>query len=668
MMLARIVVFVVVVAAVVFWPFAAFAQPQEPDTGGDLVTEVLKKSLTSVEEVQRQSLGKSLQAFAEQFSAGFSPKVDGLSTAGDWFAGQYQMMMNIGFWVMIPILLVGTIHAVASGSIQLLVRMYAVYLPLSIIGAWFATDLMQVLLHISDDMTAVFNRMTGDDLALFLSHMAMVRVESLFDVVVAILLGGFIFAAAAGILLVLALRDASVYLATMLLPVGFATLVWPVLARHLRRMIELLVGLIFSKPIMAAVLSLAMAAINGGANAPVVDFNGTLVESSGAIGMEGAGDAVTGWGAFTTYMAPALTLMLMLCIVPSLVLRLVGNIGLGETAGVAAGVFGRDGAIMPFIFFNRAKSLHTKFTSTIPSTGKMVRDKYEQARHTSNFDYQLARMGLTRDESGYYGTTSEGLRKAGVDDDKIDSVMAMWDSRNDELSITQVAAGETAHQMGSDFAGFQEYDGAIAVRSKTGRSVMISDLDNQGGSRFAGLGSMGDELAMRQLSRAIVEEARVQEEQFGSVKGLAVFDNLEVLTYHSDTFEPWETSVGMAHRRTRRQFENTELAIGRAQLALIRDGIAGADQVNHQHMVKPARGVMPGGTPSRKDLAVSPPMKRVKLQKRPHRPRVPVTPYQQFSVRPRDARGVVIPSQEDRTKIRRRDLLNRIKQDKRRPL
>ena len=67
------------------------------------------------------------------------------------------------------------------------------------------------------------------------------------------------------------IRDAAIYIALFFLPLTFVAMIWPATSRWARRLVELLVAVIFAKFVIVAIISLASAAIT----------NTTLVQGGG---------------------------------------------------------------------------------------------------------------------------------------------------------------------------------------------------------------------------------------------------------------------------------------------------------------------------------------------------------------------------------------------------
>ena len=88
------------------------------------------------------------------------------------------------------------------------------------------------------------------------------------------------------IYVVLVVRESTIYLVTAFLPIGFAMMVWPSSAKWFKRMVELLFGVIFSKLVMVAAISIAVASLTAGAGG-VAEGSETLAVDGGTVSTAG---------------------------------------------------------------------------------------------------------------------------------------------------------------------------------------------------------------------------------------------------------------------------------------------------------------------------------------------------------------------------------------------
>lgn len=194
-----------------------------------------------------------------------------------WFISQYGLMRNIGIFMLIPLFMLLAMQAIIKGSLFILLRGMLVMLPIAIIGSVVIISLSQLMLDISDDFTAfmVNNILSySDDPAKALRSAIrelMLASFGLFNLVWLFLLltAGFV------IFIEMMLRYVVVYLSVLFLPLAFAGLVWPATAKWAKRMLELLLAMIFSKVFVGAGLALGLAAIGSqGGDQLTIDNDG----------------------------------------------------------------------------------------------------------------------------------------------------------------------------------------------------------------------------------------------------------------------------------------------------------------------------------------------------------------------------------------------------------
>jgi hypothetical protein len=149
----RLIMVVVIASAIVIGSSTvASAAPAIPEMGGMNLGGVVINRITGADgedSITNLVFKKAMEGFASwalddtakfvnytlwKITTASTPVVNGNAQNGDWFAIQYQMMMNVGWWLMLPLLFVTIIHSVLKGSMQLLLRSVGMYLPLAIIG------------------------------------------------------------------------------------------------------------------------------------------------------------------------------------------------------------------------------------------------------------------------------------------------------------------------------------------------------------------------------------------------------------------------------------------------------------------------------------------------------------------------------------------------------
>src|SRR5271168_463851 len=214
--------------------------------------------------------------------------------------------------VILPMLLASTLQAVVRQNPGQLVRSFLVQLPLALLLAVVAIQLVILSLSATDAMSDAVAGGTGADVASLLSGVTTGLVAAAADPSIAsfvLLLIALLIAVAAFVLwLELLIRAAAVYVAVLFLPLALATLVWPAVSHWCRRLIETLAALILSKFVIVATLSLAGGAVSSGT----------------------AGSGAHGSG-FSSVLAGG-ALLLMATFVPFAILRMIPAVEAGAVA------------------------------------------------------------------------------------------------------------------------------------------------------------------------------------------------------------------------------------------------------------------------------------------------------------------------------------------------
>lgn len=187
-----------------------------------------------------------------------------------WFRTHYGQMTALAGVVILPMLLVSTVQAVLRQNPGQLVRTYLVQLPLALLLAAVAIQVVILSLAATDAMSVAVAGGSGADVDSLLSTVTKGLIVASADSSIAsfvLLLIALLIAVAAFVLwMELLIRAAAVYVAVLFLPLALATLVWPAVAHWCRRLVETLAALILSKFVIVATLSLAAGAVASGAS------------------------------------------------------------------------------------------------------------------------------------------------------------------------------------------------------------------------------------------------------------------------------------------------------------------------------------------------------------------------------------------------------------------
>ena len=191
-----------------------------------------------------------------------------VNVGADWFRTHYGQMTALAGVVILPLLLVSSLQAVLRQDTGQLVRTFLLRVPLALLLAGVAIQVVIMGLSITDAMSNAVAGGSGAEVTSLLSGVTTGLVAAAADPTIAsfvLLLIGLLIAVAAFVLwLELLIRAAAVYVAVLFLPLALATLVWPAISHWCRRLVETLAALILSKFVIVATLGLAAGAVSSG--------------------------------------------------------------------------------------------------------------------------------------------------------------------------------------------------------------------------------------------------------------------------------------------------------------------------------------------------------------------------------------------------------------------
>jgi len=465
----------------------------------------------------------ALDLTMDALNKGLKPQV---ATPNSWFTTEYHTMLVVGVWILVPMILVAIIHAVAKGSMHMLLRAVLVSLPISIIGATVAVEIVQLLLNITDDFAAVFQGSIEGDIGKFALALKQGiggdegNIMNGLPIMLSIFLAiGLIFASVL-LFLVLMMREASIYIATVFLPLGFACLVWPATSRHLRRLVEFLVAMIFSKVIIFAGLSLAIASFasvsgfsttaesNLAANGSSVvtaqnkDCQGkeqkkttvcagvpiAMQNTSADVGASG-GNNDKPWYSFLAQLATTIVMFFLMALSPSMAMKMMGNIGMSEMAPHVTGPGGhlqRPTFQRQFLLADRLVGIKGSWNAIKRGRSQLIQTKAD-AKGMSVEQQRLEGLGifgrevtLANGEKGVsYELTASQFEALGASQTEAAQLAALSRSGN----ANSIAFAHTAYalMLDGDFAsGFYNEGDRLAnssvLRTRSGESVVLMDV------------------------------------------------------------------------------------------------------------------------------------------------------------------------------------------------
>lgn len=514
-----------------------------------------------------------------------TPVVNGNANEGDWFAIQYQMMMNVGWWVMLPLLFVSILHSIIKGSMALLMRSICMYLPLAVLGTVVATTIIQMLIQIVDDMCAVFIHLIAKDLANYQKGLSQVTGAGVLGIVMGMAIGLILMILSLYLWLVFLLRDGSVYIAVMFMPVGFAMLVWPMAARYFRKMVEFLVGIIVAKLVMVIIISLSIAALAGSTGAVTAGMqvlypDGGYVQNDSYLGPGDDGIAGTkddehssppssdnpfiaagqnslenmkGFIKALSYLAPAVVMLGLAALSPPMTIKLVGNLGLGEMASTMADTLNTQSWLYQYIGMQRQTKIWFTQPKAIYNKMKAAHNQKKALKQTSKQEWGLNAYKVYRNAEGHFGITKEEAMSNGATEAMAEDIERLSHSEDANDILAAHMMNRNADQIAEVDLGNRGSDSTV-IRMLNGDSLVLKDIvDRQTGAPIRYFDS-------RSFRRTIDQEAQWQLDNLGSVQGIYVM--APVRTFNDPTKngrvvgvnkqqESWEKSIARELRDAR---------------------------------------------------------------------------------------------------------------------
>jgi hypothetical protein len=246
---------------------------------GQAVTSAVTGAAQNVVQTAGDSALRSFTAAVASAGKWFLEKVGGLihgTTSpdvvnADWFVSQYRVMLALAVVIALPILLVSVAQSIVRADGMQAIRSAFVFLPLAAILSAVGPALAQMLINVSDWMSAALGGNASADAQKFMtdvgSALAGLGAGTVNPAapVFGVLIGALIVTlGAVSIWLELLLRAAAIYISVLFLPLALAAMIWPAGWRWCRRLIEFLIAIIFAKVFIVAIINLAAAGLARG--------------------------------------------------------------------------------------------------------------------------------------------------------------------------------------------------------------------------------------------------------------------------------------------------------------------------------------------------------------------------------------------------------------------
>ena len=246
---------------------------------GRAVTNTVTGAAQNVVQTAGDSALRSFTAAVASAGQFFLERVGALVTtttspnvvSPNWFTSQYRVMLALAVVIALPILLVSVAQSIVRADGMQAIRSAFVYLPIAAILSAVGPAMAQILIDVSDWMSAALSNNASADAQKFMadagSSLAALGAGTLNPAapVFGVLLGALIVVLGAlSIWLELLLRSAAIYISVLFLPLALAAMIWPAGWRWCRRLIEFLIAIIFAKVFIVAIVNLAAAGLARG--------------------------------------------------------------------------------------------------------------------------------------------------------------------------------------------------------------------------------------------------------------------------------------------------------------------------------------------------------------------------------------------------------------------
>jgi|SRR5579884_1261114 len=180
-----------------------------------------------------------------------------------WFTGVYLRVQAIAVFFTLLFICAAACEAVLRSDMTVLTRAVFGYLPLAALLTLVAAPVTMLLLAATDQLSAGLEQLAGHGATQFLTGTGAWVAAGLTaaDPFFAVIAGGLVVAAGGALWVEMLIREIAVYLVVAMLPVVFASMVWPARRVWAIRTVEVLVTLILAKVAIVCVLALGGAAL-----------------------------------------------------------------------------------------------------------------------------------------------------------------------------------------------------------------------------------------------------------------------------------------------------------------------------------------------------------------------------------------------------------------------
>lgn len=205
------------------------------------------------------------------------------AVSSESFDREYIKYVAIALLLLVPMLIAAGLQSVITGKPVVLLRSVFLHLPACIFGMALAPYLTRNLMAITDSFSSFILVDSGQDMRAFFGNQAistLVVANGVINLLPMLIVGLVFVFACLLIWFILSMREASVSLLTVFIPIAFAASVWPALGKWSVRAIKLLLAAIISKVFIVGAISLGIGVFSGSSAGGQLSFSHLIYGST----------------------------------------------------------------------------------------------------------------------------------------------------------------------------------------------------------------------------------------------------------------------------------------------------------------------------------------------------------------------------------------------------
>lgn len=194
------------------------------------------------------------------------------------FKREYGKYVLISVMIMVPMIIAAALQSLITGKAALMMRGVFIHMPVAIFGMIIAPYLVRTLMAITDTFSSFIIADVSNDVQGFFTNSSELMTGLFISMGVYVLLPAFLIVlvflfASLMVWFILNVREASISLVAVFLPIALAASIWPALGSWAIKAIKLLVASIISKIFIVGAISLGIGIFTGGADTEGIAFS-----------------------------------------------------------------------------------------------------------------------------------------------------------------------------------------------------------------------------------------------------------------------------------------------------------------------------------------------------------------------------------------------------------